>query len=323
MAPMPATVPPLTPHTPSPSQLSATTAAHTGRGAAVLIHPTSEVSSECELGEGVEIGPYCFLRGKLKLGAGVKLLGNNYIAGDVGPVVIGARTIVYPFACIGYEPQDFKFIGTGLKSAGVVIGTDCLIREHATIHAASHDAPSPPTTIGNKVFLMVSTHIAHDCLIGNNVVLVNGAGVAGHSVLEDNVTLGGNAVIHQFCRIGRMVMMSGDCAVSLDVPPFCMVNERNRIGGLNTVGLRRGGMPREQITELRRAFRDLLRDPMPRARVISEMTERGRSCEPVAEMARFIAASKRGICPGMGKGLRGSRMNASKDGEGMGMDSED
>ncbi|MCC6322865.1 MAG: acyl-ACP--UDP-N-acetylglucosamine O-acyltransferase [Phycisphaerales bacterium] len=273
------------------------------------IHPTAEVSPEAELGEGVEIGPYCFVKGRVRLGAGVKLLGNNYIAGDVGPVEIGARTVIYPFACIGYEPQDFKFLGAGMKSAGVKIGTDCLIREHATVHAASHDAPAHPTTIGNKVFLMVATHIAHDCIIGNNVVMVNGAGVAGHSVLGDNVTLGGNAVIHQFVRIGRMVMMSGDCAVSLDVPPFCMVNERNRIGGLNTVGLRRGGMDRGDITRLRRAFRDFLRDPLPRKAVIEGLTERGREdggCAPVAEMAAFIAASTRGICPGMGKGVRGA-----------------
>lgn len=276
------------------------------------IHPTAELSPEVELGEGVEVGPYCFLRGKVKLEAGVKLLGNNYIAGDVGPVVIGARTIVYPFACIGYEPQDFKFIGTGLKSAGVVIGTDCLIREHATVHAASND--HTPTKVGNKVFLMVNTHVAHDGCVGNNVVMVNGAGLAGHGVIEDNVVLGGNAVIHQFCRIGRMVMMSGDCAVSLDVPPFCMVNERNRIGGLNTVGLRRSGMPREHITELRRAFRDLLRSPMPRSQVIAEMTARGVNCPPVAEMARFIEASKRGICPGMGKPPRGGVKRLEEEG---------
>jgi len=274
--------------------------------AAALIHPTAEVSPESELGEGVEIGPYCFLRGRVTLGPGVRLLGNNYINGAGGPVVIGARTAIWPFACIGYEPQDFKF-GPGATTAGVVIGEDCLIREHVTVHAASND--HTPTRVGNKVFLMVNTHIAHDCLIGNNVVMVNGAGVAGHGVIEDNVTLGGNAVIHQFCRIGRMVMMSGDCAVSLDVPPFCMVNERNRIGGLNTVGLRRSGMDREHITQLRRAFRDLLRTPLPRSEVIAGLESRAREgmgCPPIAEMARFIAASKRGICPGMGKPARGS-----------------
>lgn len=275
----------------------------------VTVHPTAEVSPDCELGEGVEIGPYCFLTGRVRLGPGVRLLGHNYLNGSGGPVVIGARTMLWPFACIGFEPQDYKF-APGARTAGVVIGEDCLIREHATVHAASND--HTPTRLGNRVFMMVNTHVAHDGCVGNNVVMVNGAGLAGHGVIEDNVTLGGNAVIHQFCRIGRLVMMSGDCAVSLDVPPFCMVSERNRIGGLNTVGLRRSGMPREHITELRRAFRDLLRTPRPRGEVVAELERRGRSCEPLAEMARFIAASKRGICPGMGKPPRDSMKQAEE-----------
>ena len=271
------------------------------------VHPTAVVSKECELAEGVEIGPYCFLTGRVRLGPGVRLIGNNYLN---GPVEIGRGTIVYPFACLGFEPQDYKF-GPGARTAGVKIGENCLIREHATVHAASQT--ERPTIVGDKVFLMVSTHVAHDCVIGNNVVMVNGAGVAGHSVLGDNVTLGGNAVIHQHCRIGRMVMMSGDCAVSLDVPPFCMVSERNRIGGLNIVGLRRSGMPRDQITELRRAFRDVLRRPMPRETAVSMLEDMGRTCPPVAEIARFIAESKRGITPGMGKAPRGTTTARTAD----------
>jgi UDP-N-acetylglucosamine acyltransferase len=259
------------------------------------IHPTAFVSPQTRLGEGVEIGPYCILTGAITLEEGVRLLGNNYLN---GPVTIGAGTIVYPFACIGFEPQDVKF-RPGMTTAGVVIGRDCLIREHVTVHAASND--HTPTRVGDKAFLMVNSHVAHDCVLGNNVTFVNGAGVAGHGVIGDNVTLGGNAVIHQFCRIGRLVMMSGDCAVSLDVPPFCMVSERNRIGGLNQVGLRRAGMPREHITELRRAFRDVLRKPTPREEAVGILRERGRTCPPVAELAEFIAGSKRGITPGMGK----------------------
>ena len=281
------------------------------------IHPTAVVSPDCHLAPDVQIGPWCVVSGNVTLGPGVRLLGNNYINGEGGPVAIGARTIIYPFACIGYEPQDFKF-APGSKTAGVVVGEDCLIREHATIHAASND--HTPTRIGNRVFMMVNTHVAHDGQVGNNVVMVNGAGLAGHGIIGDNVTLGGNAVIHQFCRIGRLVMMSGDCAVSLDVPPFCMVNERNRIGGLNIVGLRRSGMPRDQITEVRRAFRDLLRRPMPRSRVVEELRRRaalgcnGAGCPPLLEMAEFIAASKRGITPGMGKPPRVGRSDGQKQG---------
>lgn len=268
------------------------------------IHPTAIVHhpQNCSFADDVQIGPWSVLNGPITLGPGVRLLGNNYLN---GPVAIGRATILYPFACIGYEPQDFKF-KPGSTSAGVQIGEDCLLREHVTVHAASND--HTPTRIGNRVFMMVNTHVAHDGTVGNNVVMVNGAGLAGHGVIDDNVTLGGNAVIHQFCRLGRLVMMSGDCAVSLDVPPFCMVSERNRIGGLNTVGLRRSGMDRAHITELRHAFRDLLRRPLPRATVIAGLRERARlaACPPLAEMADFIASSKRGICPGMGKPPRDS-----------------
>lgn len=259
------------------------------------IHPTAEISPECELADDVQIGPYCRLSGRVTLGPGVRLLGNNYIC---GPIRIGAGTVVYPFACLGFEPQDYKF-KPGMPTAGVVIGEECIIREYATVHAASND--HTPTRLGDRVFMMVNSHVAHDCTIGNNVVFVNGAGIAGHGVIGDNVTLGGNAVVHQFVRIGRLAMMSGDCAVSLDVPPFCTVNERNRIGSLNVVGLRRAGIPRDQITLLRVAFRELLRNPLPRAEVVAELRRRGENCPPLAEMADFIAASKRGITPGMGR----------------------
>lgn len=260
-----------------------------------VIHPTASISPECELADDVSIGPYCVLTGRVRLGAGVRLIGSNYVQ---GPVTIGAGTIVYPFACIGFEPQDYKF-KPGSPTAGVEIGQACLIREHVTIHAATND--HTPTRLGDRVFMMAVTHVAHDCRIGSRVVMVTGAGVAGHSVLEDDVTLGGGAVIHQHCRIGRLVMMSGDCAVSLDVPPFCMVNERNRVGGLNLVGLRRSGMAREHITELRRAFREALRRPMPRQAALDLLRARAEGCPPIAELVGFIERSRRGIVPGLGK----------------------
>lgn len=270
------------------------------------IHPTAEVSKEAQLADDVEIGPYCVIRGKVSLAAGVKLIGNVYLN---GPVTIGERTTLYPFVCVGFEPQDVKF-KPGMTTPGVVIGSDGLLREGATVHAASKPE-GHPTTIGDRVFMMCHTHVAHDAILGNRVTMVNGAGVAGHSVVADDVTMGGNAVVHQFVRIGRMVMMSGDCAVSLDLPPFCTLSERNRIGGLNIVGLRRSGMPRDQITTLRGAFRDVLRRNMPRAEAVAILRERGATCPPVAELAEFIAASTRGITPGFDKPARGQRWTES------------
>ncbi len=179
-----------------------------------VIHPTASVAPGAELADDVEIGPYCTVSGQSRLAAGVKLIGHVYLS---GPVTIGEGTTVYPFVCIGFPPQDVKF-KLGDKTAGVVIGKQGLIREHATIHAASND--HTPTTVGDKIFMMVNTHLGHDARVGNGVVMVNNSAVGGHGQLHDNVTLGGGALVHQFCRVGRLAMMSGGIAVSVDVPPF-------------------------------------------------------------------------------------------------------
>ncbi len=265
------------------------------------IHPSAIVSKTCELAADVVVGPHCVLSGRVTLGEGVTLTGANHVNGDVGPVSIGARTKLWPHACVGFEPQDYKFKGA---TAGVKIGADCFLREGATVHASTRN--EMPTTLGDGVFMMVNSHVAHDCVVGNRVVMVNGSALAGHCVVGDDVTLGGNAVIHQFCRIGRMVMMSGDCAVNKDVPPFFVVSERNRIGMLNLVGLRRKGFPRAQISELNEAFRRFLYRPMPRPVVIEGLRTLGAGSPLIAEVADFLAGSSRGFVTGFGKPERGA-----------------
>lgn len=265
------------------------------------IHPSALVAPTCELAADAVIGPHCVLTGRVTLGEGVVLVGSNYVNGEVGPVRIGARTKLWPHACVGFEPQDYKFKGA---TAGVVIGTDCFLREGATVHASTKS--EQPTMLGDGVFMMVNTHVAHDCALGNRVVMVNGSALAGHCVVGDDVTLGGNAVIHQFCRIGRMVMMSGDCAVNKDVPPFFVVSERNRIGMLNLIGLRRKGFPREQISRLNEAFRQYLYRPMARPVVMEGLREMGVGSPLVAEVAEFLAGSSRGFVTGFGKPERGA-----------------
>ena len=261
-----------------------------------VIHPTAAVSAESQLAPDVEIGPYCVLTGRASLGPGVRLLGNNYIA---GPVTIGEGTIIYPFACIGFPPQDVKF-KPGDRTAGVVLGANCQIREHATIHAASND--HTPTTVGDRLFLMVNAHIAHDARVGNNVVMVNNSAIAGHTRIGDNVTLAGGALVHQNCRVGRLAMMAGGVAVSADIPPFCIADEPNRVRGINKIGLRRNGFSREHITAINRAFRDAIRPALGKQEMFAVLEERGRDCPPIAEMARFVAeATTRPICPGHGK----------------------
>jgi len=262
---------------------------------AVLIHPSAIVSSQARFGDGCEIGPHCVIDGPVSLGNGVRLLANVHLC---GPVEVGAGTTIYPFACIGFPPQDFKF-SPGMPTAGVRVGAECIIREHVTMHAATRT--DIPTSIGDKAYMMVGSHMGHDSRAGNNVILVNCAGLAGHSLVMDNCTIGGWSGVHQFTRVGRFAFMSGGTGVSMDVPPFCVVVERQRLGGINRVGLRRSGMPRDHITMIDRAFRETLRAHMPRPEQIQRLEELGRDCPPVMEMAQFIKDAKRAICPGPGR----------------------
>jgi UDP-N-acetylglucosamine acyltransferase len=259
------------------------------------IHPTAFVGPECELAEDVEIGPACVIQGPVRLGRGVRLIGHVYIN---GPVTIGEGTVLYPFATVGFPAQDFKF-NLGDPTAGVVVGANGIIREHATIHAAT--SRDIPTTVGDRIFLMVNSHIGHDANIGNNVILVNNSAVGGHAILGDSVTLGGTVMVHQHTRVGRLAFFSGLAGSSMDVPPFCLVPERNRIAGLNLVGMRRSGMPRDHITQVREAFRRALRPNIQRGEMIAILDEMGRDCPHVMEMADFVRQARRSIVPGPGR----------------------
>lgn len=256
------------------------------------IHPTAIVDPAAELSPGVEVGPLCVVKGRVSLGPGVKLISGVTVE---GPVEIGARTILYPGVCIGFPPQDYKFT-IGSPTAGVRIGADCLIREHVTIHAASKPPDQGhPTSVGDRCFLMVGCHLGHDTRIGNDVLLVNGVLLAGHVEIMDKVTISGHAGVHQFCRVGRFAFISGLTAIARDVPPFVVCSGRNIMHGLNAVGLRRNGFPREHITRLREAFREAFRIRRTRPEQVAVLRSLGADCPPVQEMADFISASKRGI----------------------------
>jgi UDP-N-acetylglucosamine acyltransferase len=253
------------------------------------VHPTSHVSREADLAPDVEIGPLCVLTGRITLGPAVRLISGVHLN---GPVTIGEGTTLYPGACIGFPAQDYK-IKPGDPTGGVVIGANCIIREHATVHAATR--ADQPTTIGDRVFLMVNTHVGHDGRVGNNVVMVNNSAIGGHAQLYDNVTLGGASVIHQFDRVGRMAFVSGCSAISTDIPPFCMAWKRNQLAGLNLVGMRRAGMPRDHITTVREAYRRAFRSGVSKPEMLAVLQEIGRNCPPVSEIAEFVATAKRSL----------------------------
>ncbi|HYF13486.1 MAG TPA: acyl-ACP--UDP-N-acetylglucosamine O-acyltransferase [Phycisphaerales bacterium] len=251
--------------------------------ATARIDPGARVEDSVKVGAGAEVGPGCVLRGDVTLGAGVRLI--NHVSVQ-GPVTIGDNTTVYPGACIGFEPQDVKF-KPGMPTAGVKIGRNNLIREHVTIHAASKTAH--PTTVGDNCMLMVNSHLGHDTVIGDNVILVNGCLLAGHVRVGNNATLSGNTAVHQFCRVGRLAFVSGGVVNAMDVPPFCVSGARNTVNGLNVVGLRRSGVSRSEIDALRRVYRDIFRERIPREEMIERMRPLAAESALVREFMDFIA----------------------------------
>lgn len=254
------------------------------------IHPSALVGKEAELGDDVEIGPRCTLKGAVKLGDGVRLIGDVYLQ---GPITIGAGTVIYPFACLGFPPQDIK-IKLGDPTPGIVIGKNCTIREHVTVHAATH--AEIPTTIGDRVFMMVNSHAGHDSRIGSDVVLVNNVSLAGHTVVGDRAILSGNCAVHQFVKIGRLAFIGGLVALTCDVPPFSLCAFKNEMTSINVVGMRRAGFSNKDITTTRRAFREAFRHTLPKTEIIEILERIGADCEPVAEIAAFVRAATRPIC---------------------------
>lgn len=218
------------------------------------IHPTAFVETGAQLGEGVIIGPYCIVGPHVKLANNVKLRSHVVIQGET---TIGENTEIYSFAVIGEPPQVVNFKD---KPSRVEIGSNNVIREHVTIHAGK-SVNGSYTKIGNNCYLMVATHIAHDCELGNNVIMANNATIAGHVKIGDFVIIGGLSAIHQFVRIGEHAFIGGTAGVSEDVIPYGAVMARKaRMGGLNLTGLRRRGFSREEIFKLRDAYNMLVND---------------------------------------------------------------
>jgi UDP-N-acetylglucosamine acyltransferase len=203
-----------------------------------------------------------------------------------------------PLVCLGSPGQDYKF-KLGDPTAGVTIGSNTILREHVTVHAATQT--DRPTSVGNNVMMMCGTHLGHDGRVGNNVIMVNGAVLAGHTDVADNVIMSAGTMVHQFTRVGRMAMMQGDSAVSMDIPPFCLAYGHNKMKGINLVGLRRAGIPRDEITKVREAFRLAFRRPMTKPERTVVLERLGKSCELVAEMARFVAGAKKLVLPPEGR----------------------
>jgi len=215
------------------------------------IHPTAVVDIKANIDTNVKIGPYCIIGKNVTIDSGTILKSHICIEGNVN---IGKNNIIYPFAVIGTDPQDLKFKG---EQSCIEIGDNNKIREHVTIHPGTKDG-NMKTKIGNNCLFMISSHIAHDCIIHNNVILANNATLAGHVELFDNVIIGGLSAAHQFVKIGKNAIIGGMSGVEKDVIPYSVIRgERAFLAGINLIGLKRKNSSREEIKQLQNFYKAL------------------------------------------------------------------
>lgn len=215
------------------------------------IHPTALVDPSATLGVDVAIGPFCVVGPDVELGDGVILHSHAVVSGRT---TLGSGCKVFPFASLGEPPQDIKYKD---EPSALTVGPNTLIREHVTIHRGTKNGHLH-TRVGANCFLMIGAHIAHDCEIGDNVTLVNGVTLGGHVSVGDGAIIGGLSAVHQFVRIGAYSFVGGMSGVAADLIPYGMaLGNRANLSGLNVIGLKRKGLPREQIHEVRQAYRML------------------------------------------------------------------
>ena len=256
------------------------------------IHPTAVVDSQAEVADGVEIGPYCCVGPQVVLGADVIL--KSHVVID-GTTKVGARSEIYPFASIGLRPQDLKYAG---ENSELSLGSDNTVREYVTMNPGT-EGGGMVTRVGDHCLFMAGAHVAHDCQVGDHVILANNATLAGHVTVGSYAIIGGLAAVHQFVRIGAYAMIGGMTGVEHDVIPYgSVVGERGRLSGLNLVGLKRGGVSKDRLHNMRAAFRLLF--SADNDATISERLEdaaaRFRDEEEIMNIIHFMQAdSARGL----------------------------
>ncbi len=253
------------------------------------IHPTAIVHKKARLAEGVTIGPYSVIGEHVTIGKDTKVESHVLIEGWTN---IGERNTICSFSCIGTPPQDMSYRG---EETYLVIGNDNVIREAATIHRATIKADKK-TEIGNKNYLMAYSHVAHDCKLGNNIIMSNSAGLGGHIEIGDHAILGGIVGVHQFVKIGAYAMIGGLTAIRLDVPPYVSATgNRAQLYGLNLVGLKRKGFSDETIDKLKKAYKIIFRSGLTQDEALKTVMQEIPDSKEVKYLVEFIQSSKRGI----------------------------
>ncbi len=253
------------------------------------IHPTAIVHQSARIGDGVEIGPYSVIGEHVSIGRGTKIASHVLIEGWT---TIGERNRIFSFSSIGTAPQD---IGYRDDETFVVIGNDNVIRECATIHRAT-TKEDRKTVIGDKNFLMAYSHVAHDCKLGNHIIMANSVALGGHIVVGDHAILGGIVAVHQFVRIGAYSIIGGQSAVSLDIPPYVSAaGNRAKLYGLNLVGLKRKGFNDQIINNLKKAYKIIFRSGLTLEDAFAKAMEELPDSAEVRSFVDFMRNSKRGV----------------------------
>jgi UDP-N-acetylglucosamine acyltransferase len=253
------------------------------------IHPTAIIDPKAELADDVIVGPYVVIEGKVIVGAGSTISAHSILHGHT---IVGEKCRIGPAAYVGFDPQHLSYDGS---ETSLMIGDETIIRETAIMHRSLKPGLENATRIGKRCFLMGASHVGHDCRVGDDVILAQGAYLGGHVEVGDRAFLGGGCVIHQFCRIGRLTIIRGNEAISKDVPPFGATQHWG-LQGYNLVGCRRAGLSREAIHGIRRAYQCIHQN-----RTVPNAAKAIRAIMPqvpeLKELLDFIAGSKRGILP--------------------------
>jgi UDP-N-acetylglucosamine acyltransferase len=257
-----------------------------------VIHPTAVIDGKAHIDKNADIGPYCTISGPVKISKGTKLISHVVVQGRT---TIGENCTISPFASLGGAPQDITYKG---EDTQVIIGRDTTIMEYVTINRGTEHGGGI-TKVGDRDFIMAYAHVAHDCVLGNNVIMTNGATLGGHVEVADFATIAALCAIHQFCRIGEYAFVSGMTGVPNDVPPFVMAAAssgiRAKLFGLNVVGLERHGFTKEEISKLKKAYKLLFRSALPLSTSLRIVQDELQG-EHIDTLISFIKSSKRGIC---------------------------
>ncbi|MBN2645636.1 MAG: acyl-ACP--UDP-N-acetylglucosamine O-acyltransferase [Desulfuromonadaceae bacterium] len=253
------------------------------------IHPTAIVEPGAQLAAGVEIGAFSIIRQHVSIGEGT-VVGPHVVI--EGRTTIGRDNQIFQFASIGAIPQDLKFHG---EETTLTIGDRNKIREFTTLHLGTEDGGGK-TVVGSDNLLMAYTHVAHDCVVGNHVILANNATLAGHVLVEDYAILGGMSAVHQFTRIGAHVMASGGSMIAQDIPPYVIAQgDRAKPVGLNLIGLKRRGFSTETLSALKKAYKLVFRSGLRQEDALQQIAETVEQSPEVLAFTEFIRNSERGI----------------------------